>query len=265
MGAAYDADMDKSTGGKVRSKGQPYGLNNDPKHVFHVEMVLGEPVVYITGEVYGGLTTLSSFSNYHLRLQVKWGQLRWPPKERAHRDSGLLFHCTGPHGAAGSSFHCWKRSLEFQIEDTNCADLFFLQGTHADVPVKADPNDPRHMQYDPAGELVNFKQKGKEGRVKHLPGSYESPMGEWTTLELYTLGRTAVFVVNGHVLQVLRNTAVELPHDPTLYPLTAGQIQLQSEGAEVYYRRAEIQGITEYPAEILEQAKFKPSDYALPR
>jgi hypothetical protein len=260
VGAPYDTNLDKSTGGKVKSKAQPYGLNNDPRHVFNFEMTSGEPVLHITGEVYGGFTTLAAYANYHLRIQVKWGARKWPPKQRALRDSGLLFHCTGPHGVSGNEFKCWKRSFEFQVEDTDCADLFFLRGTHADVPVKIDAEDPMHIEYDPNGKLVNFKTKTSGGRIRHLPGSYESPLGEWTTLELYTLGRTAVFVVNGHVLQVLRNTAVELQKDRPLYPLTAGQIQLQSEGAEVFYRRAEIQGITAYPPEILEAAKFKPAD-----
>ena len=158
VGSPYDAEMDKSTGGQVRSKGQPYGLNNDPKHVLNFEMSSGEPVLHITGEVYGGFTTLAAYSNYH-RLQVKWGTLKWPPKDRALRDSGLLFHCTGPHGVAGSSMKSWKRSLEYQVEDTDDADLFFLRGTHADVPVKVDAKNPTHVFYDPDGTLMNFKTK----------------------------------------------------------------------------------------------------------
>jgi hypothetical protein len=83
--------------------------------------------------------------------------------------------------------------------------------------------------------------------------------------ELYTLVRTAVFVVNGHVLQVLRNNFVELSGDSTLYPLSAGQIQLQPEGAEVFYRRVEIQGIDAYPPDILKAARFQPSDLVTSR
>jgi len=77
------------------------------------------------------------------------------------------------------------------------------------------------------------------------------------TLELYTLGQTSVAVVNGHVVQVLRNTVAYL--GKTAVPLSAGQIQLQSEGAEAEYRRVEIQGITEYPAEISKAAGFGPA------
>ena len=39
-------------------KGTPMGLNNDPLEVFSVKKIDGEDVLAITGEIYGGLTTL---------------------------------------------------------------------------------------------------------------------------------------------------------------------------------------------------------------
>ena len=71
------------------------------------------------------------------------------------------------------------------------------------------------------------------------------PHGEWTTLELYALGRQSIQVINGHVIMALDNIRLK---DGT--PLSAGKIQLQSEGAEVYYRDVRIQPITEFPEEI---------------
>jgi hypothetical protein len=41
-----------------RHQGKPLGLNNDPKHVFSVRMEGGEPVLCISGEIFGGLTTV---------------------------------------------------------------------------------------------------------------------------------------------------------------------------------------------------------------
>jgi hypothetical protein len=46
--------------------------------------------------------------------------------------------------------------------------------------------------------------------VKHLPGDFEKPNGDWNTLELYTMRSTAVFVVNDQVVQVLHDTALVL-------------------------------------------------------
>jgi len=102
-------------------EGTPLGLNNDPKHVFSIRMEEGEPVLYITGEIFGGLTTLETFSNYHFRAQFKWGERRWEPNLTVARDSGLLYHCTGPHGAF---WKVWKRCLEFQVAEKDTGDLF---------------------------------------------------------------------------------------------------------------------------------------------
>lgn len=41
------------------TKGTPLGLNNDPKTVFTLQTDSGEPVLYITGEIYAGLTARS--------------------------------------------------------------------------------------------------------------------------------------------------------------------------------------------------------------
>ncbi len=60
-----------STNGR---SGTPMGLGNDPKHVFTVSMESGEPVLHVTGEIWGGLTTRESFTNYHLRVDMKWGK-----------------------------------------------------------------------------------------------------------------------------------------------------------------------------------------------
>src|SRR5580692_11246388 len=87
-------------------------------------------------------------------------------------------------------------------------------------------------------------------RAAHLLGDFENPAGEWNTIELYTLGRTSVHVVNGHVDNVIQNASTIEGPEHTETPLSSGQLQIQSEGAETYYRRVEIEPITELPAEI---------------
>jgi hypothetical protein len=107
--------------------------------------------------------------------------------------------------------------------------------------------------YDPSGEAMTFgagvKTPGR-GCAAHLPGNFEKPNGEWNTLELYTLGNTSVHVVNGRVVNVLRNISVLEGNPPQTNILVGGQLQLQSESAEVEYRRVQIQPITEFPTEI---------------
>jgi len=125
----------------------------------------------------------------------------------------------------------------------------WLAGTIAQLPaVKAGGK----WYYDPAGEMKLFGRITNcvAGTASHLPGDFEKPNGEWNTLELYTQDRTAVYVVNGKVVQVLRDLArVPAPNEPPV-PLSSGQLQIQSEAAECFYRRIEIRPLTDFPPEI---------------
>lgn len=232
------------------TSGTPLGLNNDPKHVYSVRMEDGEPLLCITGEIFGGLTTLKSYSDYHFRTQFKWGEKKWAPKLDAPRDNGILFHCTGEHGFA---WNVWKQSVEFQVEENGMGDLYLISGTSIRMPAE---KGEKKWYYDSAGKMKLFGviQKASGGSALRKPGDFEKPNGDWNTLELYTLGRTAVYVVNGNVVQVLHDIGrVADPKEkpaPEPRPLSAGQIQIQSEGAECYYRRMEIQPITAFPPTI---------------
>lgn len=77
------------------TKGAPLGLNNDLLEVFSMIEEDGQPVLKITGQIYGGLTTNEEFENYHLTMQFKWGEKKWEPRLKRKRDSGILIHCVG--------------------------------------------------------------------------------------------------------------------------------------------------------------------------
>jgi hypothetical protein len=238
--------------------GVPMGLGNDPNHVFTVRLAAGEPVLVITGEIWGGLTTRESFSNYHLRADIKWGERRWEPRLVLPRNSGILYHCTGPHGAF---WNTWKRCLEFEVMEDAMGDLNPLGGTRAEVAIT---RVRKLWTYDPMGTVTAVGAGVKESggnRAAHLLGNFEKPSGEWNTLELYTIGRTAVHVVNAKVVNVIHRTGVLEGSPPVESPLEGGQLQLQSEGAEVYFRRIQIRPITEFPAEIKQAIMAEPASY----
>src|SRR5262245_48864792 len=65
---------------------EPIGKNRDPLKVFTVETVDGQPAIHISGQGFGVMTTTQSFTNYHLRLQMKWGERRWGSRATAVRD-----------------------------------------------------------------------------------------------------------------------------------------------------------------------------------
>jgi hypothetical protein len=113
----------------------PMGRNNDPLQVFSIVNLDGEPVLRISGEVWGGIFTKQEFENYHLQLQFKWGDTKWYPRDEPadKRDSGLLYHGVGTHG---ENDLFWLKSQEFQIQEGDCGDFWGVGGTIIDVTAR---------------------------------------------------------------------------------------------------------------------------------
>jgi hypothetical protein len=224
---------------------EPIGLNRDPLHVFTIENVDGRPAIHVSGQGFGVMTTRESFANFHVRVQIKWGERKWGSKINAPRDCGLLYFV---HGAPGFDHATWPRSVEFQIQEHDMGDLYAL-GTQITVNARRADATPRSLYlYDPKGEPVVFVQKAPIGNRCVKLGDPEKPNGQWNTLDLYCVGSDSIHVVNGTV--VMRLQHAERLDGPAPAPLTSGQIALQTEGAEVFYRDVEVQPITAFPAEL---------------
>lgn len=226
---------------------EPIGSGRDPLKVFTVDPDAdGRAAIHISGEVFGELRTKPSFQNFHLRLQFKWGEKKWPPRDAAatQRDSGLLYYVHAEPGAEGRT---WARSIEFQIQERDVGDLYAIGSV---IAVKAKPRpgvQPALYEYDPAGVWTYFSQSpGQSGRCVKMPDN-EKPSGEWNTIELIALGEDSIHIVNGKVVMRLHGPTridTELPAS-----VTSGPIILQSEGAEVFYRDIEIRSISAIPPE----------------
>lgn len=218
----------------------PLGLNNDPRKVFTVIKDGTENVIRISGENWGAISTKKEYENYHLQLQFRWGKLLWGQKKGKHKDSGLLYHSVGPYGA---DYYAWMRSQEFQLEESNCGDYWGCAGGMADIP--ADKKSDTAYVYNPLAGLYEFSQQSRQGRHCIKQGDAENPSGEWNTLDLYTHGDTSVHVINGKVMMVLyHNRQLE---NGKVIPLVKGKIQIQSEGAEVYFKHIRLQPIDRIP------------------
>ena len=219
---------------------EPIGKNHDPLKVFTVETVDGQPVIHISGQGFGTMTTTETFTNFHLRLQVKWGEQRWANRATARRDSGLLYFV---HGEPGVMSGNWPRSIEFQIQEEDFGDLYPI-GTQISVNVR--PEKTNLWVYDPKGELKMFEKNHRCVKM----GDAEKPRGEWNTLDLFCHDGDSIHVVNGQVMMRLHNARRVDGAEPA--PLKSGAISLQTEGAEVFYRNVEIQPIEKIPAEFSE-------------
>ncbi len=238
IGPAWVATTDSSMG---RSD-SPIGLNIDPQSVFSLVDVDGKPAIRISGEQWGGLSTTQDFSNYHLSLQFKWGEAKHKPRDKNKRDSGLLYHAGGAHGADGGF---WMRSQELQVQEGDCGDYWGVAGGIMDIPAK---KTDEFYVYDPEAEKLIFSDSSAVGRRCIKYPDAENPTGEWNTLELYCFGDTAVHVVNNKVVMVLYNSRY-LSETGEL-PLKSGKIQIQSEGAEIFYRDIKVKKISELPIDL---------------
>lgn len=221
----------------------PVGYDTDPDGVFSVVMEDGAPVLRVSGEVYGAAFTRRAFADYHLRLKVRWGQAVWPPRAELLRDSGVLYHSTGEAGV--DWWRSWMLAQEFQIMEGHTGDYWHIANAAADVRAFPPEGD-----LDPVASVRQpfrpFGTGSPLGGFCLRSADHESPAGEWTLLELVAVGDRAVHVVNGHVVMVLDRLRA-VGEDGAARPMTGGQIQLQSEAAEVFFKDVEIRPLDRMP------------------
>ncbi|MFC7336846.1 DUF1080 domain-containing protein [Haloferula chungangensis] len=219
------------------TKGTPLGLNQDPLKVFTTIQEDGQTVLHVSGQIYAGLSTKEEFGDYHLSLEMKWGEKKWEPRLTDRRDSGVLIHATGPHG---KFWNVWMASLECQIQEHDCGDFIGLSGPSAMIRVGPSPEPDKRLMYDPEAEAQ------RTSAYTNARTDADKPNGEWNTIEIYTVGDDAIFVVNGTVNMALSDAMIDGK------PLTMGKIQLQSEAAEVFYRNLRIRPLKAFPEEFAE-------------
>jgi Domain of Unknown Function (DUF1080). len=217
---------------------QPLGLDHDPGRVFTVVHENGEPVIRISGEVFGTLTMKESFRDYRLRFEMRWGERIWPPRRDGPRNSGLLYHARGDWGSVGA----WLPSIEFQLRQAEAGELITIK---SQAIVAARLERETEWYYDPNGSPMTFPV-GETRRVCHAQ-SLEKPTGEWNVFELVCRGVESWHLVNGRI--VLHMNAAYAPGPDGPQPLTSGRIQFQSEGAELFLRRIEITPVGDYRPE----------------
>jgi hypothetical protein len=177
------------------------GKNNDPNNVF----VFEGDVLHVSGNGFGYITTEKNYSDFHFTVEFKWGENRYPPRENAKRDAGIMYHVILYNGDK-----VWPRSLEYQVQEGDCGDFWMTDSTtihHADSITTA------------VKSLRIIKSKDAE-----------KPKGEWNKAE--------VIVKNGRITHLLNG---EIVNEGGLGNTKTGNILLQSEGAEVYYRNAVVE------------------------
>lgn len=198
----------------------------------------------------GYIVSDREYSNYHLRLEYKWGGKRFGDREKAKRDAGILYHVTGKDGV-------WPVSVECQIQETDVGDIWtvrtrvegfvdpattnrFAAVTNATGKIVTNEVAPVYLPAERGGVAL---LRGKAGQIQRL---IRSPMNEregWNTVEVIVHGDQATYIVNGKVNNEARN--IQQLVEGKWVPLAKGRIALQLEFAEVFYRNIEIQELGE--------------------
>ena len=216
---------------------------DDPNKVFSVQ----DGALRISGQGFGGITTKKTFKDYHLVTEWKWGEKTWDvpnPKQEgaffrratAARDAGILVHGVGEDGAYGGH---WLESIEVQFIEGGVGDFIIVGGKAAPSLTVEARVDGKQIYFEPGGQPVE-KRSGRInwwGRDPNWtdtlgyrgPRDVESPHGEWNRLEVVCDGDRITTILNGYVV----NAGSKSSH-------TEGKIQLQTEGAEIVFRKVEV-------------------------
>lgn len=174
------------------------GKNNDSAGVFSVK----DGLLHITGQEFGYIVTDKKFSDFHLIVEFKWGEKKYPPRENVVRDNGILYYVV-------DSDKVWPRSIECQIQEGDCGDFWLIDS----VTIVMDG-----ARTQPTKNSRIIKKKDNE-----------KPTGEWNRLEIIAQKGKCTHIMNGEVV-----------NEGTEASLRTGRILIQSEGAEIYYRKIEI-------------------------
>jgi len=242
FGDAYKDDWDTLS---LYGRG-PSAIDKDPLGILKIAETENGNAIRITGEAWGMLYTEDDFHNYHLKLKMKWGEAKYPPRVNEPRDSGLLYHGFGEVGSA----YVWMNCQELQILEGHFGDYVPLGDVAIDVP--SVPSDSLFYKYQENAKrrkyyFAEFSDRSWEDTLakRYVYKDYdaEKPHGEWNDIELITLGDSCIYVVNGKVVMRLFNSRTMNEG----MPLKSGKIMLQSESAEVFYKDIYIKSINEIP------------------
>lgn len=219
---------------------KPLGPGGD---MFKMVEIDGAHALYVNGKTWGSIVHNKNFSNYHLRLEYKWGEKRYAPRLDQPHNNGLLYHSGG---VPGSVYGTWMPAVEFEIM-LGSVGMVVPVGTHIGVRTSAG-YDPKiiypHRRFMIGGRTLDVAQPAWNVEAASNP---ERPAGTWNVVDLYVLGDRAIHVLNGVPVMEVHDLSILDRKTGKRSPLTSGRIQFQSEGAETYFRNVTVEPIAALP------------------
>lgn len=214
---------------------QGSGRDNDPDKVFSVV----DSMIRISGRYSGSLTTRQEYENYYLVAEYKWGSTTFEPRLDSARHSGIWVNCIGEDGAFSNA--C-MHGIEIDVMEGGTGNLL-VAGDNTDnfsltCQVSGRKIDDSFV-YAPDGEPVTI-HKGRVywwgwdrnwQDVKGFRGfrNIENPRGQWNRLDCIVSGQEIKVILNGTLVNDCVNVQPR-----------KGRLQLQSDGAEIFFRRLDL-------------------------
>jgi hypothetical protein len=134
------------------------GINSDPNKNFMVE----DSALHVLGKDLGYVITENIFSNYHFKVDFKWGEKKWASRVNEKRDAGVCYNIP-----ANEPDSIWPRSIECQVQEGDVGDFWLLGFSTIKV---------NGIENKPANHTRMIKQKDAE-----------KPTGEWNTFRDHLL------------------------------------------------------------------------------
>ncbi|MGO9917239.1 MAG: DUF1080 domain-containing protein [Isosphaeraceae bacterium] len=229
--------------GPPRRASPPYGRNNDPEQVFTV----AGGQLHISGKVFGGLVTQSSYANYHLTVEYKWGEKKWHPRLNMLRLGGIVLHASGEPGEVQG----WSMAgITCQIGENDTGSLVLPDALSKPIALSAHAErvalkkaDRLAYVYKPGAPLARV-QAGSIHQLDYVPHQAKAapgkaarglinPVGHWNKLECICEGDRITIILNGTVV----NVAIRVSH-------TRGKIFFESRGAEIFFRTIDLKPLS---------------------
>lgn len=163
------------------------------------------------GEPSGHLITDADYEDY--RLEIEYRYVDEPG------NSGVLVHAS----TLRAQYDMFPQSIEVQLKHGEAGD-FYCFGENITVPNMVQRRGPKEEW---------GVTEGKAQRIKKLIDDAEKPVGKWNSLTIECLVDEVKVWIN--------NRMVNYGYNCTAYK---GKIALQSEGAELEFRKIDITPIT---------------------
>lgn len=158
----------------------------------------------------GHLITNAKYRNYRLEISYRFSA--------KPGNCGALVHASTPRALYGM----FPKSIEIQMMHNNAGDFWCIE-EDITVPEMESRRGPK----------ANWGINGdKLRRIKRLKDGLEKPLGDWNQMVIECLKDQVKVWVNGELANFGINCTT-----------TSGQIALQAEGAEVEFKKVEIEPI----------------------